>query len=265
MFDLNRLLNVMSFQPDAPADFQRMLEWKLLRGSHEFPGPDGGTCINEAAIVAAGYPYRAVYCVKDMPAGFSRPIAMLALCLNDTLEDDLRQELLTQFVSRLGGTADSPMIEMVRAELMLKRTAAEIIAPALVRAGYVELGQRCRALRTPVEFAEIVRSLRKSGVSARHASLLSAVEHAADAGRQWLSGLATEVVFCAFSAMRDVASIEGERFADTVYRRAAAILEAALAIGNRADATGTEVVAKRMYAAKRAPEAAHRSGALPVV
>jgi hypothetical protein len=65
--------------------------------------------------------------------------------------------------------------------------------------------------------------------------------------------------------MRDIASIEGERFADTVYRRAAAILEAALAIGNRADATGTEVVAKRMYAAKRAPEAAHRSGALPVI
>jgi hypothetical protein len=22
-----------------------MLEWKLLRGSHDFPGPDGGTCI----------------------------------------------------------------------------------------------------------------------------------------------------------------------------------------------------------------------------
>jgi hypothetical protein len=138
MFDLNRLLNVMSFQPDAPADFQRMLEWKLLRGSHEFPGPDGGTCINEAAIVAAGYPYRAVYCVKDMPAGFSRPIAMLALCLNDTLEDELRQELLVPFVARLGGTADSPMIEMLRAELMLKRMAAEIMAPALVRAGFVE-------------------------------------------------------------------------------------------------------------------------------
>jgi len=264
MFDLNRLLNVMSFQPDAPADFQRMLDWKLLRGSHEFPGPDGGTCINEASIVAAGYPYRAVYCVKDMPAGFSRPIAMLALCLNDTLEDDLRQELLTSFVARLGGTADSPMIEMVRAELMLKRTAAEILAPALARAGYGELSQRCRALRTPVEFVEIARSLRKSDASARHASLLSAVEHAADAGRQWLAGLSTEVVFCTFSAMRDLASIDGERFAEPVYRKAAAILDAALEIGNRADPTGTEVVAKRMYAAKRAPEAAHRNGGLAV-
>src|SRR5688572_18844060 len=94
MFDLDRLLKALSASAGAPAEFQRMLSWKLLRGSHEFPGPDGGTCINEAAIVAAGYPYRAVYCVKDLPSNFSRPIALLALCLNDTLEDELRQELL---------------------------------------------------------------------------------------------------------------------------------------------------------------------------
>ena len=35
--------------------FEHILNWKLLRGSHEFPGKDGGTCINEAAIVAAGF------------------------------------------------------------------------------------------------------------------------------------------------------------------------------------------------------------------
>ena len=92
MFDLNRLLQ--SRRAGPAAELKRMLEWKLLRGSHEFPGPRGGTCVNEAAIVAAGYPYRPVYCVKDMPASFSRPIAMLALCLNDTLEDASRQELL---------------------------------------------------------------------------------------------------------------------------------------------------------------------------
>src|SRR5258707_15841032 len=106
MFDLTRLLNVLSSRAGTSADFQRMLDWKLLRGSHEFPGPDGGTCINEAAVVAAGYPYRAAYCVKDMPASFSRRVAMLGLCLNDTLEDELRQELLVPFVARLGGTAD---------------------------------------------------------------------------------------------------------------------------------------------------------------
>lgn len=262
MFDLNRLLNVMSFHPGATADFQRMLDWRLLRGSHEFPGPDGGTCINEAAIVAAGYPYRAVYCVKDMPAGFSRPIAMLALCLNDTLEDDLRQELLVPFVARLGGTTDTPAIEMLRAELMLKRTVADMMAPALARVGFDELAERCRTLGSPVQLVEIARCLRNADGGARHASLVSAVEHAADAGRQWLSGLPTEVVFCTFSAMRELASIDNDRFVDAVYRRAAAILDAALDIGNRAEDCGDEIVATRLDAAKRAPEAAHRDAAL---
>jgi hypothetical protein len=34
--------------------FNHILNWKLLVGSHEFPGKDGGTCINEAAVIAAG-------------------------------------------------------------------------------------------------------------------------------------------------------------------------------------------------------------------
>src|SRR5262245_539250 len=65
---LQRLLNGFSRRAQPIAQFERMLDWKLLRGSHEFPGPDGGTCVNEAALVAAGYPYRAVYSVQDLPA-----------------------------------------------------------------------------------------------------------------------------------------------------------------------------------------------------
>src|SRR5262245_13916065 len=198
MFDLNRLFSALSSRTGVAADFQRMLEWKLLRGSHEFPGPHGGTCVNEAAIVAAGYPYRPVYCVKDMPSSFSRPIAMLALCLNDTLEDDLRQELLMPFVARLGGTADTAKIEMRRAELMLQRTVVEIMAPALARAGYGELAERARALVTPMQLIDIARELRNSERSALHHSLISAFEHAADAVAQWRTGLPTEVVFCTF-------------------------------------------------------------------
>ena len=197
-----------------------------------------------------------------MPASFSRPIAMLALCLNDTLEDDLRQELLVPFVARLGGTADTPAIEMLRAELMLERTVSEIMAPALARAGFGELAERCRLLGSPVQLVEIARCLRNSDGAARHASLVSAVEHAADAGRQWLSGLPTEVVFCTFSAMRELSSIDNDRFVEPVYRRATQILEASLEIGNQADVEGIEVVAKRLAAAKRSPGAAHRDEAL---
>ena len=38
--------------------FDHILNWKLKAGSHPFPGKDGGTCIDEAAIVAAGFPDR---------------------------------------------------------------------------------------------------------------------------------------------------------------------------------------------------------------
>jgi hypothetical protein len=31
--------------------FDHILNWRLKQGSHTFPGQDGGTCINEAAIV----------------------------------------------------------------------------------------------------------------------------------------------------------------------------------------------------------------------
>jgi hypothetical protein len=263
MFELARLLDVLSMRAAVPADFQRMLDWKLLRGSHEFPGPDGGTCVNEAAIVAAGYPYHAVYCVKDLPVTFSRPIALLALCLNDTLEDDLRQELLLPFVTRLAGSADTPKIEMTRAELMLQRTVAEMLAPALARAGFVDLAERSRRYRTPTDLVEVARHLRDCTGAALPQSLIAAFDHAADAGRQWLWGLPNEVVFCTFAAMREIASLEGGRFEERVYRRAADILEAALAIGNCAEGDAADVVVRRMDVAKRVAEAAHAKAPLP--
>ena len=90
----------------------------------------------------------------------------------------------------------------------------------------------------------------------RHRPLTCALDHAADAGRQWLSGLPTEVVFCTFSALRDIATLEGDRIVEKIYRRAAAILDAAIAIGNQADTGGSQAVARRMDAAKQASHAA---------
>jgi hypothetical protein len=94
--------------------FARILNWKLRAGSHEFPGPDGGTCINEAAIVAAGFEYAEVGNASDCPPCFSRAIAGYAMGLNDSMPDDLRQELLLPFVTRLAGTADSREKEIER-------------------------------------------------------------------------------------------------------------------------------------------------------
>src|SRR5918998_4334673 len=92
--------------------FNTILNWKLKYGSHPFPGPDGGTCINEAAIVAAGFPYQSVRLVELMPSCFSRPICRLAMLLNDEADDEQRQQLLP-FVSRLA-CADTARIERER-------------------------------------------------------------------------------------------------------------------------------------------------------
>ncbi len=93
--------------------FDHLLNWKLKRGSHPFPGPDGGTCINEAALVAAGFEYRPVSDVRQMPGCFSRPICELAMVLNDQATDEERQRLLP-YVTRLA-CADTPEVERARA------------------------------------------------------------------------------------------------------------------------------------------------------
>ncbi len=93
--------------------FDTILNWKLQRGSHPFPGKDGGTCINEAAVVAAGFVYKPIRWVEEMPGAFSRPICRFAILLNDSACDKDRQRLLP-FVTRLA-CADTPEIERERA------------------------------------------------------------------------------------------------------------------------------------------------------
>ena len=102
-------------------DFDHILNWKLKAGSHQFPGKDGGTCINEAALVAAGFEYRPVRRVEDMPKCFSRPICRLAMQLNDMANDAERQHLLP-FVTRLA-CADTWPVERERAAYIGSRTA----------------------------------------------------------------------------------------------------------------------------------------------
>lgn len=99
--------------------FDHILNWKLTEGSHRFPGKDGGTCINEAAIVAAGFDYQPVRRVEDMPECFSRPICRFAMQLNDTAEDVERQQLI-RFVTRLD-CADTPDVERQRAAYIQSR------------------------------------------------------------------------------------------------------------------------------------------------
>src|SRR3954453_16108643 len=103
--------------------FDHILNWKLKEGSHPFPGKDGGTCINEAALVAAGFEYRPIRGVEELPECFSRPICRLAMQLNDTASDAQRQRLLP-FVTRLA-CADTTEIECKRASYIGSQTAGD--------------------------------------------------------------------------------------------------------------------------------------------
>jgi len=56
-----------------PFDFQPLTNFRLARGSHKQPNKDGNICVNEAAVIAAGFEYRAVRDVSCLPDCFSRP------------------------------------------------------------------------------------------------------------------------------------------------------------------------------------------------
>ncbi len=100
--------------------FDHLLGWTLQAGSHAFPGPDGGTCINEAALVAAGFAYREIRAAEAMPPCFSRPICRFAMLLNDHAGDEERQRLIP-YVLRLA-CADSPAVERLRSAYIEQQT-----------------------------------------------------------------------------------------------------------------------------------------------
>ena len=129
--------------------FDHILNWRLKQGSHTFPGQDGGTCINEAAIVAAGFPYQPVRTVEDMPDCFSRPICRLAMQLNDEADDEERQRLLP-YVTRLA-CADTPEIERKRKAYIKRHVGRSIYGPTLeqglrVLEGALAIGRRADPL-----------------------------------------------------------------------------------------------------------------------
>ena len=150
--------------------FDHILNWKLKVGSHPFPGKDGGTCINEAALVAAGFAYQRVKSVEDMPECFSRPICRLAMRLNDEATDAERQRLLP-FVTRLA-CADIPEIERARATYI----HAQLSFPFIFRAG-VEVLEGALAIGRQADALELdTVKTRMGAVPGRAATATSVVD-----------------------------------------------------------------------------------------
>src|SRR5262249_9967780 len=214
----------------------------ILRGSHEFPGPDGGTCVNEAAIVAAGYPYTPVRRIDDCPPSFSRPLALYAMCLNEiVLDDTLRQGLLLPFVAGLSRAPGPPEVVLQRVALILQRTVAEIVPEAFDWLGRSREARRCRAVTNADEAVAVVKDLlEQEWRGARLSGLMSSLSMATE---DYLSGRAIDVAQYCGTAIADVAEVIGSvggrgaaKSAEAVYRRGPAILVGALKIGNRGGA-----------------------------
>jgi hypothetical protein len=129
-----------------PFDFQQLANFRLARGSHKQPNKGGNICVNEAAVIAAGFQYREIRDVSCLPDCFSRPVSEYAIYLNDFMMHRVRNELLVPFITRLPGTSDAPWVEEGRARLMVVETVRRIVAAEYDEVwGKPKLAARCRA------------------------------------------------------------------------------------------------------------------------
>jgi hypothetical protein len=252
-------------------DFNKILNWKLLAGSHEFPGPDGGTCINEAAIVAAGFAYREIGSPDDCPPCFSRTLAAYALSLNDRIPDDaLRHKLLMPFVTRLAGSADTEAVEELRAAHIIGAIVTRILPAALEFSGLFNVALVLRgadtAENTRTVMAITVDVIEKMvPVSPCLSSLFDdPLMLLADAlrdlfvdeawGRTQPMLRAGDLVYYAGTILEGKRNGKAKKAEEvqSCFIAAAAILEEAMAIGNQAESIATETVASRFETAKEA-------------
>lgn len=107
------------------------LDWQLKHGSHDFPGPDGGTCVNEAAVVAAGFAYREVTGIKDLPESFCPVISQYALTINDAMPEGESLNRLRPFAARLSGSSDGRKTAGERARYLALRAGRDFVPVAL--------------------------------------------------------------------------------------------------------------------------------------
>jgi hypothetical protein len=118
-----------------PFDFQQLANFRLARGSHKQPNKDGNICVNEAAVIVAGFQYREIRDVSCLPDCFSRPLSEYAIYLNDFMMHRVRNELLAPFVTRLPGTSDAPGSRSSAPGSSLSKPFAVSLRPNMTKSG----------------------------------------------------------------------------------------------------------------------------------
>jgi hypothetical protein len=225
--------------------FKELLDWKLLEGSHEFPGADGGTCVNEAAIVAAGFEYKMVQVCRDCPPCFSRPIAAYAIGLNDRIPSNLRQELLMPFVTRLANTADTPRKEALRMELIAFRTIRDIL-PISLRTTRDDLARQCEQATdfTAARYALYRWNIRSQGAAADAAFAAAEAVHYCGTAKLDDADYAQYVGNNAAEAA--LAAVDATTVARLVFTIGVSILDEAIRFGRHSKPIEAELANNRM-------------------
>lgn len=213
------------------------LDWQLKHGSHEFPGPDGGTCINEAALVVAGFAYREVTSIRDLPESFCPVISQFALTLNDAMPEGEMLNRLRPFAARLSGSSDGRRMADVRGAFLAMQ-ASRVFAPLALDSVDAAAAQRLRDMDTPeqavVELERLVQvewpdNIREA-VGAAHRALVRSLG--------WRDAIYTAEL-CAVCAIR-AAVVD-----DAAWNMAIETLEQLLAIGKQADPIEVGVIEDR--------------------
>jgi hypothetical protein len=235
-----------------PFDFQPLANFRLARGSHKQPNKDGNICVNEAAVIAAGFEHRAVRDVSCLPECFSRPVSDYAIYLNDLMLHKVRNELLMPFVIRLPGTSDSPWIETKRAEFIVIETARRIVA-----AEYDEIwhkpaiAMKCRTARSAQQVSSVM-------AKAKTVLPLECAREMVFAGRQCLSRDLRIGSHCAAAAKAASRSFRNKLGPDAdrkIWQMAINILEEAILLG-RHDGIGDFIAAAERLERAKAPVSA---------
>jgi hypothetical protein len=132
----------------------------LAKGAHEYMWPIGPVCLLEAAIVAAGFPYRPVHSRADVPDCFSPSLSVYGIHLNEASPDRLRQGLLARFITKLPFTTSTFEVEAARAAFIALETCRRIISPfcrdVLKQEAGADLLAQCTTLEDAYHASDLV-------------------------------------------------------------------------------------------------------------
>lgn len=213
------------------------LDWELKHGSHEFPGTDGGTCVNEAALVVAGFAYHEVTSILDLPESFCPVISQYALSLNDAMPEGEVLNRLRPFAARLSGTGDGRRIADERGAFLAIQ-AARVFAPLALDAVDTAAAERLRAVATLEDAMAELSTLAemdwpnnvREAVGAAHRAL----------GRTL--NLRDAIYAAELSA---VCAIRAAAVDEYAWDKAIDTLDALLSIGKQADPIEVDLIAQR--------------------